>query len=137
MKEPRRVDVFFYGLFMDEDLLREKGIRPENRRIAALNDFRLIIGNRATLTPSSDSIVYGVVFSLTHQEIVRLYADSSVSEYRPEAVVATTKGIAVPALCFNLPTPLASNERNAEYASKLKALAERIGLPPVYVSSIE
>lgn len=137
MTEPRRVDVFFYGLFMDEDLLREKGIRPENRRIASLNNFRLVVGNRATLTPSPASIVYGVVFSLTHQEIDRLYSDPSVSEYRPEAVSAITNGSAVAALCFNLPNPPASNERNAEYALKLKTLAKRIGLPPDYVSSIE
>ena len=32
----RRIDVFFYGLFMDDALLKEKGIAPENRRLAAV-----------------------------------------------------------------------------------------------------
>jgi hypothetical protein len=61
-----------------------------------------------------------------------------VSVYRPEAVSARLgDGSVVPALCFNLPVPPASGERNPQYAAKLKALAERVGLPPGYVSSIE
>lgn len=137
MTEPRRVDVFFYGLFMDADLLREKGVRPENRRVASVTDFRLVIGNRATLTPSSGTTVYGVLFSLTHREIDLLYSDPSVSGYRPEAVLAVTNTETVAALCFNLPTPPSTHERNSAYALKLKTLAGRIGLPPAYSSSIE
>lgn len=136
MMQPRRVDVFFYGLFMDEDLLRGQGVAPENRRIAFLNNFRLMIGNRATLIPFAGTTVYGVLFSLTHQEIERLYSASSVSEYRPEAVAAIINEKAIPALCFNLPTPPSENERNSEYATKLKVLAERIGFPADYVDSI-
>lgn len=134
--QPRRVEVFFYGLFMDEDLLLEKSVTPENRRVAFVNNFRLIIGNRATLVPFAGGTVYGVLFSLTHQEIDQLYSDPSVSEYRPEAVTAISNGEAVAALCFNLPTVPSENERNSEYATKLKALAERIGLPQAYVKSI-
>jgi hypothetical protein len=136
MMQSRRVDVFFYGLFMDEDLLRGQGVAPENRRIASVNNFRLMIGNRATLIPSAGKSVYGVLFSLTHQEIDLLYSASSVSEYRPEAVAAITNENAIPALCFNLPTPPSEYERNSEYAAKLKVLAQRIGLPQHYVESI-
>jgi hypothetical protein len=42
----RRVDVFFYGLFMDETLLQAKGIEPQQRRLAVLENFRLMIGER-------------------------------------------------------------------------------------------
>lgn len=31
----RRVEVFFYGLFMDEELLRGKGLEPEGGEIDA------------------------------------------------------------------------------------------------------
>jgi Gamma-glutamyl cyclotransferase, AIG2-like len=134
--QPRRVEVFFYGLFMDEDLLRAKGVVPENRRLASVNNFRLMIGNRATLVPFDGATVYGVLFSLTHQEIDLLYSDPSVGEYRSEAVAALINGEAIPALCFNLPTETSESERNSEYAAKLKALAERIGLPQHYVDSI-
>jgi hypothetical protein len=134
----RRVDVFFYGLFMDETLLQAKGIEPQQRRLAVLENFRLMIGERATLIPSSGHIVHGVVFSLTHAEIDSLYADASVGLYRPEAVMARVpNGATVLALCFNLPAPPLATERNPQYAAKLKAVAVRIGLPAEYVETIK
>jgi hypothetical protein len=133
----RRIDVFFYGLFMDEALLREKGIAPEGRRAASVADFRLRIGDRATLVPCAGETAYSVVFSLTHEEIDKLYSDASVGAYCPEALLARLpEGGTVPALCFNLPRPPSAEERNPQYASKLRALAARLGLPSDYVSSI-
>jgi|SRR5918911_2247381 hypothetical protein len=136
-EKARRIEIFFYGLFMDDALLREKGIKPENRRVACVDDFRLVIGDRATLVPHANGKVYGVLFALTHAEVDTLYSDASVSAYRPEAVFAElADGTLVPALCFNLPVPPSTEERNPQYASKLKDLAARIGLPTGYVSSI-
>jgi len=133
----RRIDVFFYGLFMDEALLREKGVNPGNRRAASVENFSLVIGARATLVPCAGRTVHGVLFSLTHGELDALYSDASVRAYRPEAVSARlAEGGVVPALCFNLPAPPPAGERNPQYASKLRELAGRIGLPPDYVSSI-
>ncbi len=135
--EVRRIDVFFYGLFMDDALLREKGMNPKNRRMALVENFCLIIGARATLVPCADGTVHGVLFSLTHTEVDALYSESSVSVYRPEAVSARLgDGSVLPALCFNLPVPPSKEERNPQYVSKLRELAGRIGLPPDYVSSI-
>jgi hypothetical protein len=136
----RRIDVFFYGLFMDDTLLREKGINPGKGRMAFVENFCLVIGARATMVPYPGQAVYGVLFSLTHSEVDALYAETSVSVYRPEAVFAhLADGNVIPALCFNLPeTPSSRSirERDAEYVRKLRELAERIGLPPSYVSSI-
>lgn len=133
----RRIDLFFYGLFMDEGLLREKGINPGSRRMASVDNFRLVIGARATLVPCPGRTAHGVLFSLTHAEVDALYAEPSLSLYRPEAVSARlADGSVIPALCFNLPVPPSTDERNPQYASKLRELAGRIGLPPGYVSSI-
>lgn len=135
---PRRIDVFFYGLFMDEDLLRSKGLAPQNRRLAAVPGFRLVIGERATLVPSPSEIVHGVVVALSQEELDSLYSESSVSIYRPEAVKAKlVNGETVEALCFNLPTPPHDSVRNLEYAVRLAELAARIGLPADYVASIQ
>jgi hypothetical protein len=54
----RRIDVFFYGLFMDDALLREKGINPVDRRMASVENFSLVIGARATLVPYAGLTVY-------------------------------------------------------------------------------
>jgi hypothetical protein len=135
--ETRHIDVFFYGLFMDDSLLRQKGVpSPEGRR-ASVQGFSLVIGARASLVPLSSGAVHGVVCRLTHAEIHALYSDASVNVYRPEAVLAHLEdGTLVPALCFNLPLPPSPDERNRDYAAKLRRLAERIGLPADYVSSI-
>jgi hypothetical protein len=132
-----RVDVFFYGLFMDEALLREKGLNPLHRRVAFVENFRLSIGARATLSPCAGAIVYGVLFSLTRGEVDALYSEASVSAYRPEAVTARVEGGGdASALCLNLPAPPSADERNPQYAAKLRELAARTGLPRAYVSSI-
>ena len=123
---------------MDDALLREKGMNPVNRRRALVENFSLLIGTRATLVPCTGQIVHGVLFSLTHAEIDALYAEASVSVYRPEAVSAQlADGSMVPALCFNLPAPPATTESNPQYAAKLRELAGRIGLPASYAASIE
>lgn len=140
----RGIDVFFYGLFMDDALLREKGLNPGDRRLAFVENYSLVIGARATLVPSPGRTVHGVLFSLTHSEVDALYSEASVSVYRPEAVSAQlADGSVIPALCFNLPlpasspSPLSTSERNPQYVRKLRELADRIGLPASYVSSIQ
>ena len=135
--EQGRVEVFFYGLFMDEALLREKGLKPLRRRVARVDNFRLAIGERATLVPCEGGVAHGLLFSLKPAEVDTLYSEASVSAYRPEAVCAQLPdGTFVPALCFNLNAPPAAEEHNPHYASKLRQLAARLGLPPDYVSSI-
>ena len=132
-----RVEVFFYGLFMDEALLRAKGLSPLNPRAAYLQDFRLVIGARATLDRREGAKAHGVVYTLTRGEVESLYSDESVGAYRPEVLTARlADGGAERVVCFNLPAPPSEDERNPQYASKLRALAERLGLPADYVASI-
>jgi hypothetical protein len=135
--ETRRVSVFFYGLFMDPELLRGKGLQPENVRPGCVRGMRLRIGERAALEPASDGVVYGMLTELTHGDIERLYAEPSVSSYRPEAVLAEPDtGVPLAALCYNLPSGLSTHEPNPEYVRKLRELATRLGLPASYLSSI-
>ena len=75
---PRRIAVFFYGLFMDADILRSKAIDPAGPRRASVSGFALRIGQRATLVPDPDGRAHGVLMELQHEEIDRLYADPSV-----------------------------------------------------------
>lgn len=133
----RRVAVFFYGLFMDADLLRTKGATPVNVRSACAPGFALRIGQRATLIQNSEARAFGILMDLTHADIEHLYAEESVRAYRPEAVLCElADGSRVPALCFNLIVAPSPEEANPEYASKLRDLARRLGLPSTYVESI-
>jgi Gamma-glutamyl cyclotransferase, AIG2-like len=134
---PRRIEVFFYGLFMDAGLLRTKGADPVNVRCACVPGFALRIGQRATLLSRPGARAYGILMELTHAEIEKLYSEASVSAYRPEAVLCElADGSHVPAMCFNLVAPPAPEEANAEYAAKLRDLARRLGLPADYVDGI-
>jgi len=133
----RKIDVFFYGLFMDERLLLEKGILDTNLHLASVPGFKLHIGKRATLVPAQSGKVFGLIGSLSHAELEELYSEPSVQAYRPEPVLAyLTNGEPLAALCFNLVEPPSSDEQNLEYAAKLRTSAERLKFPADYIASI-
>lgn len=134
----RRIDAFFYGLFMDTEILRAGGVaEPANPRRAFVEDFDLRIGQRATLVPAAGSRVYGMLFALTYSELDLLYAAPGLEAYRPEAIVAQTlDGIATPALCYNLRQPPAADEWNQGYASRLQEILARLNFPEAYVASV-
>jgi hypothetical protein len=134
----RPADVFFYGLFMDQELLRSKGVKPEEPERGWVEGFALRVGQRAALVPAEGVRAHGVVMSLTLEELDRLYSEPSVQAYRPEALlVQLESGGAIAALCYNLPNPPSPSERNPEYAARLRALAEKIGLPTEYAKGIQ
>ncbi len=133
----RRVDAFFYGLFMDMDLLRASGVAPGNPRRAAVDGYALRIGRRATLWPADGARVYGVLASLTHADLDRLYTAPGLERYRPEAVLAHPfEGAPTPALCYNLREAPRPDERNPEYALRLRQALETLDFPPDYIASV-
>ncbi len=112
----RRIDAFFYGLFMDGEILRKAGVEPTNPRRASVD---------------------GMLFALTHTELVRLYASPGVEDYHPEAVVAQPlAGTPVPALCYNPREAPQPEERNPEYAAQLQRTLKELDFPADYVGSI-
>ena len=61
----RKIDGFFYGLFMDIQVLRQAGVQPSNLRRACVADFTLRIGLRATLVPCPGARTCGMSIALT------------------------------------------------------------------------
>ncbi|HEU4680677.1 MAG TPA: gamma-glutamylcyclotransferase family protein [Gemmatimonadales bacterium] len=138
MQRSRRTDVFFYGLFMDQDLLRAKGLAPQNAELAAVPGFELRIGQRAALVPRVSSRVHGVIVSLTLAVLERLYSEPSVQAYEPQAVlVHLASGGVVAAVCYNLSEPPSPSEHNPEYAIRLRAIGKKVGLPIEYLDSLQ
>lgn len=132
-----QVTVFFYGLFMDPEALEAKGLRPSQVKQAYIERCALKLGARATLVPSKESRVYGMIMRLSHAELDDLYSEPSVSAYRPEPVLAQlVDGSAEVALCFNLPSPPEMASGNPEYAHALQAVARKMGLPQAYVAGM-
>lgn len=136
MSDPQ-IDGFFYGLFMDVEVLKQAGVKPSTPRRAFVSDFALRIGQRATLVPSPGARAYGMVIALTHAELERLYGAPGLEHYRPEPVFAQViEGTTIPALCYNLLQVPEPHERNPEYAARLRSVLTKLGFPTEYVASV-
>lgn len=133
----RRIDAFFYGLFMDVRVLRDADVIPADPRPGYVDGFALRIGQRATLFPAHGARAYGMLIALTHRELERLYAGPGLEHYLSEAVLAhTLEGDPVPALCYNLREVPSPHEHNPEYASRLCGVLRELGFPREYIESI-
>ncbi len=131
--------VFFYGLFMDPELLKNDGYNPGPLRIAQLKNYRLKLGSRATLIPQQSSEVWGTIINLPLEELAQLYSAPSVIDYQPTAVTCILQnGLEVEADVYilNPYEPLAP-PTNSTYARKLATITKNIGLPLQYRQEIE
>lgn len=134
----RTVDGFFYGLFMDPDVLADIGITCRNPRPAYADNFELVIGSRATLWPREGARAYGMIYSMTHAELHKLYSGAGLQSYRAEALLAVLldSSTQTACLCYNLPVRPTVEDINRDYSQKLKLALERFGFPDKYISSI-
>lgn len=136
MSETTR-DLFFYGLFMDEDVLRDRGVSPLRPRSAVVPGYQLRIGRRALLVPQFGAQAFGMVFALTDRDIASLYAEPSLELYRPQSVIASFEdGTFAPVTTFNLSEAHATTEPNLDYAAKLRVVFERLGFSTDELRSI-
>jgi hypothetical protein len=126
--ENRKHDVFFYGLYMDPDILKSVGVKPNNPRIGYVENYKLRIGNKATLLRAPGEKANGVVYSLSHSDINKLYWDAGLKEYVSEALMAKIGTETIPVLCCNLLVPPNESESNQAYAEKLKVSMNKLGI---------
>jgi hypothetical protein len=123
-------DIFFYGLFMDENVLRAKGVEPRAARRAVVRDYQLKIGQRAMLVRQPSSQAYGMVYTLSESEIDSLYSEPGLEMYHPEIVVVTFEdGSSSEVTMFNLSDDTDTGEPNLQYAARLRLLLNRLGFP--------
>jgi hypothetical protein len=139
MAEPR-VWAFFYGSYINLDVLGSVGLVPDRHEVARLGGFDIQIRPRANLVRSGRDCVYGVLATATHQELDRLYAharDVLGETYLPEAVLTETlDGAWRPALCYIAP---AMEPRPAadDYIDRIAGPARGYQLPEWYIRRIE
>ena len=137
MTTDRSIDVFFYGLFMDVELLRASHVTAVHPRRGYVDGFALRIGQRATLVPADGARAYGVIIGVGRADLERLYAAPGLELYRPEAVLARTlEGASYPALCYNLREAPAAHERNPDYAVRLQGVLRALGFPSEYIAAV-
>lgn len=135
--EPRRVAVFFYGSFIDVGVLAEGGFRPEHITVARLNGFDIVTRPLATLVPSVDQVVYGILTTATHAELAELYGRDWVRAYLPEAVLVTTlDGALHPALCYIAPGETAQRPFE-NYLDRIRDAGRRLEFPQPYLKRLD
>lgn len=131
------MEVFFYGLFMDEAILLKNGVQPTNPRRGFLENYTLKIGRRASLIPSKNDRAWGIVMTANKDALDKLYAEASVADYIPEEVEIIVNGDkSVSATCYNLPAASLSGT-NVFYAQSLYGLGVKLGLPKEYLEKIK
>ena len=84
----------------------------------------------ATLLREAEAKAYGLVYSLTHEEVDLLYAKSGLDMYVSESLLVTlNSGECIPTLCSNLLTPPEESESNEKYKTKLLQCMEKLNVP--------
>ena len=138
MTAAHRVWTFFYGSFMNADVLAKADVHPAERQAARLDGWALAIAPHATLVPAPGSRVFGVLGKLTHEELDRLYMKDwfGFGRYLPEAVVALdAAGGPVPALCY-VAWESEGGRPTAEYVERILQVAREYSFPEDYVRHI-
>ncbi|MCI0541433.1 MAG: gamma-glutamylcyclotransferase [Verrucomicrobiales bacterium] len=132
------VKVFFYGSFINRQVLAKGGLVPERVEVARLLGFDIHIETLATLVRSDRHCVYGIVCEASQAELRRLYGQEWLDgAYRPEAVlVETDRGALIPALCYIATTPPPARPAN-DYLDWITRPAREYGFPDWYLQRLE
>ena len=72
MTEPE-VWTFFYGSYINLDVLKDVGYIPRDYEVARLPGFDITIRPLANLAPSERHTAYGIVAAGAHAELTHLY----------------------------------------------------------------
>jgi hypothetical protein len=130
---------FFYGSYMNFDVLREVNLLPAQHEVAQLDGFDIRIAPRANLVRSDRDSVWGVLATATHAELARLYAhahDILGETYLPEAVLTRTAGGTYrPALCYICPH-MEPGAPDPAYVERIVRPAVQLGFPAWYIDKL-
>ncbi|HEX9358924.1 MAG TPA: gamma-glutamylcyclotransferase family protein [Streptosporangiaceae bacterium] len=131
---------FFYGSYINSDVLDEVDFVPRRTEIARLAGFEIRIAPLANLVQSDRGVVYGVLASGTHAELERLYAHAEHvlgGVYLPRAVLAERlDGSYRPALCY-IASEMAEAPPDPNYVQRIVEPARRFGFPAWYVDRLD
>ena len=139
-KTDKRIDVFFYGSYINFDVLAEVDFVPESFEVARLSGYEILIQPLANLMASDRHCVYGIVVKATHAELEHLYKHAQHilgGNYLPEAVlIETISGKWIPALCYI--DPIAGTEKaDKDYVERIVKPAKEYGFPNWYIRKLK
>jgi hypothetical protein len=128
---------FFYGSFINRDVLQQADYVPEHVEVAKLHGFDIRIRPLANLIRSEQHCAYGILATATHEQLRRLYTQDWVGTYLPEPVlVETLEGKWRAALCYIAPSPDAGPASD-DYIDRIVGPARSYGFPDWYIARLE
>jgi cation transport regulator ChaC len=136
--EPK-VWIFFYGSYINFDVLKEVELEPTEWEVARLHGYDIRIEPRANLERSDPDTVYGILATATHTQLDNLYAHAREvlgETYLPEAVLVETLDRKWrPALCYICPD-MEPRSADPDYVARILGPARQYGFPSWYVDRL-
>jgi len=135
----RKIWTFFYGSFMNSDVLAKADVHPTQRQMARLDGWELKIARHATLIPAQGGSVFGILAQLTHSDIDKLYTRDwfGFGTYLPEAVIVTDAAARqLAAMCY-IAWQTEGGVPSEEYVGKMVSVAREFSFPDHYVRHIQ
>ena len=131
------VKVFFYGSFMDLEVLRTLGVVPRTFETAELKNWSITFSPMATLVQGEGDFVYGTIAELSLDEVRMLYSRGDLKRYYPVDITVSTKGNElVPVLCY-ISKRGTEQKLSVEYLQRVIQAAKNLGFPPAYLAKLE
>lgn len=136
----RSVNVFFYGSYMNFEVLKEAEINERAFENGCLHGYALSISPLANLKKEDEGRVYGILTRLSHPELDRLYTEHARGKlggvYLPEAVtVYLRNGLYTSALCY-ISHNMVAGEADPAYVTRILKPATEYGFPEWYLNHI-
>lgn len=134
------VNVFFYGSYMNFDVLKQVDIDERAFEVCSIGGYELTISPLANLVAKQYATAYGILTKLTHAELDCLYHGHARKilggHYLPEAVVVNQpNGAPRPALCY-ISHSMKKARADKGYVEKILKPAEKYGFPRWYLNHI-
>ena len=141
MTNDNRVDVFFYGSYMNFDVLMTLGIPQREYQVCQLPGYELTIGSSANVIKNGLERVFGIVTQLTYAELDTLYSREAQAklgaQYMPEPVLLmTVNRHIIPALCY-VADDEGTGVASATYIDTILNAARKYNFPQSYIDHIE
>ena len=136
----QRVPYFAYGSNMASSGMQERCASPAMLGIVAVPGYRFRIANRgyATMVPDPGSVVYGLLWSLTDDDLMALdqYEGVPAGDYLRTRIEVSFRGDPLEAQVYLAADPAPGKPRRGYLETILQA-ARELGLPPEYVAEVE
>jgi hypothetical protein len=131
------VKIFFYGSFMDLEVLRTLRVVPKTFETAELKNWSITFSPMATLVQSKGDSVYGTIAELSRDEVRMLYTEGDLKRYYPVDITVSTKGNErVPVLCY-ISKSGTGQKPSVQYLQRVIQAAKTLGFPPTYLAKLE